>query len=365
MKALLPHRFSRIFRFSRFAVLALAVFACACGKQAAAPASSVPAETLLSDESARLAATLSTNTIRIGDPIELTLTALHRPGTRVEFPVPEIAHGKDIIVRSAEAPETLPANGDLERTIRRVQLTSLVVSNHVVAENAPVLVHLPDGTVSTQSMPFVSFEVATSLVPGETAPRPLDLDLARWPVPRSHWLLWAAAALLFLLLLAVAAWQWVRRPSVVVARKAPPPPPPHVTALAALAALRAEDWTGADRAEPFFVRLSAIVRAYVEGRFGIRAPERTTEEFIRDAARSRELAPAQRRSLGDFLETSDLVKFARHRPAAPELLSALDSAETFVRETIPAPKPAPGADDAPSSCAPPSTAPSGAKGVAP
>ena len=314
------------------------------------PAQSSPgAAPLLSDETARLSATLSTNTIRIGDPVELTLSALHRPGTRVEFPVPQLAHGKDVIVRSTEAPETLPADGGLERTIRRVQLTSLVVSNHVVAENAPVLVHAPDGTVTTQSMPFVSFEVATSLAPGETELRPMDMTPAHWPAPRSRWLLWTAAALLLVVLLAVAAWQWLRRPTVVAARKTPPPLP-HVTALAALAAMRAEDWTGTDKQEPFFVRLSAIVRTYVEGRFGIRAPERTTEEFIRDAARSRDLAPAQRRRLAEFLETSDLVKFARHRPAAHELLSALDSAETFVRETIPA---AP----APSSAAP-ETAPS-------
>ena len=123
--------------------------------------------------------------------------------------------------------------------------------------------------------------------------------------------------------------------------------------------MRAEDWTGEGKQEPFVVRLSSIVRTYVEARFSIRAPERTTEEFIRDAVKSPDLTPAHRRRLADFLETSDLVKFACHRPGTPELLTALDSAETFVRETIPAP-----AAPTPSRAAP-ETAPSPSEGATP
>ena len=338
------NRFHRNNRFHRFLpmcfALLLSLLLSAC--QRSTPPASTPTETLLSDEPARLTATLSTNTIRIGDPIDLTLTALHRPGTRIEFP--PLDHGKDVIVRTPGAPETLPADGDLERTTRHYTLTSLVVSNHIVAENAPVLVHLPDGTTSTQSMPFASFEVVTSLKDGETDLRPMDMTPALWPAPPSHWLLVILSILAVLALAAAALWLFARRVSVVLAKPVPPPPP-HVTALAALAAMRAEDWTGDDKQEPFFVRLSAIVRTYVEARFAIRAPERTTEEFIRDAARSRDLTPAQRRSLTDFLETSDLVKFARHRPGPPALTAALDSAETFVRETIPAPAPSSAAPD--------------------
>ena len=335
MKAPFLHRFSRfsrIFRFSRFSVLALAAFAAACGPRPAPPASA-PAETLLSDEPARLTATLSTNTIRIGDPIDLTLAALHRPGTTIDFPLADLAHGKDVIVRDTAAPETHPADGGLERTVRHCTLTSLVVSNHVIAENAPVLIHLPDGTTATQSMPFAAFEVVTSLAPVDETLRPMDMTPAHWPAPPSHWLL---VLLAVLLLAAAALWYFARRVTVVLA-KPTPPPPPHATALAAIAAMRAEDWTGGDKQDPFFVRLSAIVRTYVEARFSIRAPERTTEEFIRDALKSPDLTPAHRRRLADFLETSDLVKFACHRPGTPELLTALDSAETFVRETIPAP----------------------------
>ena len=159
MRTAPSNRFHRNNRFHRFLpmcfALLLSLLLAACHR-ATPPASAPTAAPLLSDEPARIAATLSTNTIRIGDPIDLTLTALHRPGTRIEFP--PLEHGKDVIVRSPGAPETLPADGDLERTTRHYTLTSLVVSNHIVAENAPVLIHLPDGSTSTQSMPFASFE---------------------------------------------------------------------------------------------------------------------------------------------------------------------------------------------------------------
>jgi hypothetical protein len=73
-------------------------------------------------------------------------------------------------------------------------------------------------------------------------------------------------------------------------------------------------------------------------------PERTTEEFIRDALSSRKLSDAHQTLVAGFLEQSDLVKFARHAPGQSDMRNALDSAERLVRETMPvaaAPRPPP------------------------
>ncbi len=114
-----------------------------------------------------------------------------------------------------------------------------------------------------------------------------------------------------------------------------PPMPPHQIALKALEALRAKGWIEALKIEPFYVELSAIVRRYIEARFGLRAPERTTEEFIRDALSSRKLSDVHRDLVAGFLEQSDLVKFARHAPGATDMQNALDSAGRLVHETMP------------------------------
>ena len=78
---------------------------------------------------------------------------------------------------------------------------------------------------------------------------------------------------------------------------------------------------------------AAMEAAFAE--HGLRAPERTTEEFIRDALSSKKLTDAHRDLVAGYLEQSDLVKFARHAPGPTDMHNALDSAERLVRETMP------------------------------
>ena len=81
--------------------------------------------------------------------------------------------------------------------------------------------------------------------------------------------------------------------------------------------------------------VSDVLRNYVEERFNLHAPERTTEEFMDELRTSTQLRPDHKLLLEDFLSRCDLVKFARFEPAEPELRSLLESAERFVDETAP------------------------------
>jgi hypothetical protein len=53
------------------------------------------------------------------------------------------------------------------------------------------------------------------------------------------------------------------------------------------------------------------------------------------------LSAAHRALAAEFLESSDLVKFARARPGAESMRSAFKAAERLVRETIPSALPTP------------------------
>lgn len=287
-----------------------------------------------------ISAALSTNQIRIGDPVDLTLTAVHRDGTTVAFP--DLANGKDVVVRDAKTESEAFTNG-VRRTEQRIRLTSLTVTNHVLGEKASILVSTPAG-VQTNAVPFLSLEVVSSLAPGEKDPRPAKGGLAQWPAPPSRWI-WIALAMLA----ALAAAFFALRKFLTTPRTflhLPPPVPPYQIALEAIEALRQKGWIEALQIEPFYVALSGIVRRYLEARFKLRAPERTTEEFIRDALSSRKLSDAHRDLVAGFLEQSDLVKFARHAPGQADMHNALDSAERLVRETMPA-APAPAAPPPP------------------
>jgi len=142
------------------------------------------------------------------------------------------------------------------------------------------------------------------------------------------WLWWtlgllAAAAILF------AFWKWWRKQKETAAFV--PPIPAHVRAkqkLEEALALIAQP-------KPFVIAVSDTARAYLEERFNFHAPERTTEEFLRELSGTDLLSPEQKESLGDFLASCDLVKFAKYEPREKELRELHGAAVKLVEETAP------------------------------
>ena len=115
------------------------------------------------------------------------------------------------------------------------------------------------------------------------------------------------------------------------------PPVAAVKLGAGLAGARLEEpvWAlqAPGDADAWYVELSAIVRRYLEDRYGLRAPELTTEEFLREARRSADLSPAHRELLTSFLEGCDRVKFAAYHPQQTESQEALGVSRRFIEET--------------------------------
>ncbi len=92
--------------------------------------------------------------------------------------------------------------------------------------------------------------------------------------------------------------------------------------------------------EPFCTAVSEITRTYLEERFGLRAPDQTTEEFLAELPRSIVLDLRHKQFLADFLTQCDLVKFARFEPTRTELEQLHASALNLVEETVPRSAPA-------------------------
>jgi hypothetical protein len=83
----------------------------------------------------------------------------------------------------------------------------------------------------------------------------------------------------------------------------------------------------------FYVELTSIVRRYIERTTGVRAPEQTTEEFLREISRARTFAEDESSRLRDFLESADLVKFAAHQPRAEDIAESIRRARLFIGAT--------------------------------
>ncbi len=146
------------------------------------------------------------------------------------------------------------------------------------------------------------------------------------------WVWWVLGALL--LGAALGAWWWRRR------KRATPAPvevdvesliPPHVRAKARLEEALA--LIGEPRA--FCFAISDALRWYLEEQMDLRAPERTTEEFLEELRTSALLNIEHKEALAGFLNQSDLVKFAKHEPGEPELRELHAAALRFVVETEP------------------------------
>lgn len=140
--------------------------------------------------------------------------------------------------------------------------------------------------------------------------------------------LWALAVMIvFALVAAVVLF--------LVLRKKPKPVPPVLPAhLRAKHKLKAA-LSLISQPKPFVVAVSDTTRTYLEERFDFRAPERTTEEFLHELRGTDLLLPDQKESVGHFLESCDLVKFAKYEPGEDELRELHSSAVRLVEETEP------------------------------
>ncbi len=273
-----------------------------------------------------------------GAPIEGEVTVALPPGARLEPPQLGETLGawdvRDVRFERGTAPDT---------ALLRFTLRVWEAGPQTVPA-IPVVAVAADGQRVEVAPGPVEVEIA-SLLAADTPLTELAAPI-RGPVEiaAGRWWWYVLAALGAGLTLWLVAWLFRRGRA-----EAPEPPlPPHDWALRELERLEAERLPARGEFGRFFTRLSDIARHYVEQRWGISAPEQTTQEFLRAARAHPELAGGHEGTLGRFLRAADMVKFAAVRPAAEECDGALDLIRGFVRASAP-PLPAPDSAPAPAS----------------
>lgn len=169
--------------------------------------------------------------------------------------------------------------------------------------------------------------------PSATGSPQTQLEDIRPPIFYLHsWLwFWILAGLLALIGLMVFLWRWLRPQKQLSAKSA------YELTLEKLEKARA--LLREEEPMPYAIYVSEAIRSYLGQRFQSPSTRRTTEEFLRQMEADRTTPLAKHRELlRGFLQSCDMVKFARYQPTLNELEQVQQSATSFVTATKPLPE---------------------------
>jgi hypothetical protein len=267
--------------------------------------------------------TPSTDSVTVGDPVELTVTVTHPAGTQVLMPQLEPNWG-NFVVRSQSPVETVD-NGD--GTATTTQTIDVRLFAPGAFETPPFVVSIADssGQVTEIAAAPVPVTVNSVLVEGDAELRDIKPQATMpstfaWPV-----LVAAVGALI-----AAAVWFIARRVKESFDNRLP-----HEVALDTLTAIEQEQLPENGRFKAHYTRVTDTLRAYVEQTQGIQATDRTTAEIQKELAQT-SLTTEQARQFTAILAESDLVKFARVTPGIDSAHDIVAQARQFVADTKPA-----------------------------
>ena len=287
-------------------------------------------------DGAALSVRLDRDRITTAQWLTLEVAVQAPEGRAVRLPAPaELEGGSLRVERMHTATPELIEDG-LVRWLRRFELQPFLAGDYsvpalqVAVAGAPAAAgHAGDAgeetRLATEPIPVT---VVSVIDPAEAAPRPREVQDPVAVAPRiTQIVLLAGVGLALAGAGAAAAFWWRRRAARMRAREALIPP--HEAALRILRELAAGDLPERDPLA-FHHAVADVLRRYLEQRFAVRAPERTTEELMLIVANADWLDNVQRRALHAFLERCDEVKFAGARPPASTARGLIDTAVDLI-----------------------------------
>lgn len=272
----------------------------------------------------------------VGDPVSVVVEMKTPDDFEVELPGSAELTGLTVREMQTSDPRPLPEGGKVWQ--RRFRLDTFVSG---VLEIPPLVVKYRRVSGGGASQPSESNEIATgtlkievrsALTTQDSVQSPRDITATLLPPPRRRaWWEWTtlAAAILAAAVGTFLLVRWLRKRAL----RPPPPILPEVWALRCLRELEATGLIERGAARDYYYRLTEIVRAYVERKFALAAPEQTTEEFLTLISRDRGRLPYEADKLRSFLEACDLVKYAALQPRREDADAAMQSARAFVNAT--------------------------------
>ena len=277
----------------------------------------------------------------LGDRVTLTVTVTHDSSETVSWAPPPDTLGPFEVVEVVTG-DAVPLDGRLRSGARYV-LTAFELGELEIP-SIEVGVTGPDGASQV-------LRTAPVTVTLGSVGRDDDGDIRAIKPPLAiarNWLLLLPWLVAVAVLAALGYWAHSRyrrrsRPEHGEASRRAPSRPAHEIAYEALARLEESDLIRRGKIKKFFIEVSEIIRTYLDGRYGIDAMDMASPDVMGELEHA-SLTRQQLDLFATFLERSDLVKFAKHRPLEAACVEMIPIARRLIDETLPLLPPTDGSD---------------------
>ncbi len=277
-------------------------------------------------------ATIDSTHYMIGDWIKVHLQADHEPGVIVLWKNDnDTSYGKFQKISESKLDTQKFSYGLSER--KTIILTAFDTGAHFIPQ---IAVYYKDQSGNTDT-------VYTDSIPVRILTIPVDTTLAIKPIKAPlgvpfNWLDYLFYIIGGLLIIAAAIGIYLyieayRKKEKILAVAAAPKKSPQQIALEKLKQLDNEKtWQRDGDVKNYYVRLTDILREYIEQVFNVPAMEETTDEIIA-GLQYKNLPAGALKKLNDLLIMADLVKFAKAKPIANDHITAMTDSVNFVTIT--------------------------------
>jgi len=279
-----------------------------------------------------LRSVVSPDTMTVGDPVQLTVYITLGPRTQVETirspfagtPQFELADVQDSTLRTGNA------------AIRKLVFTAIPFETGVFVTDSIVVLYRTAGDTVAKKLSFPGSLIVVKSVLDQDADdikpekQPFAFEFSDQLILLTVLIL---LALIGIIIVTVLFWRKRRRIHPAIAEEPVfPERPPAETALEALQTLRASSLLAENRFKEFHTKASEILRIYIEDQFRVEALEMTTPQLLSNL-RSFEMQNELVALAARFLESCDLVKFAKHVPTPSQSDETLTLGISFVSKT--------------------------------
>lgn len=272
--------------------------------------------------------------VELGDHFDLVMEVEVKEGSAVAFPDLSEGMADGLLELIAEREiDTITHQGATYGLRKRYTLTSFEPS-HYRLDSLGMLYASPEGEVDTL-IAAVGLEIGVGMIPVDTTQTTIYGIKApmKAPLYAEEFTGYLALALLVVAII-ISLVHLIRKmggrsnkEEVVL-----PVEPPHVVAIRRLERLHSQKLWQNERLKEYYTILTDILREYLDGRYGVDAPEMTSEEII-VALKGVGITPRMYADMERLLRESDLVKFAKYTPEREYHEEAYYKVYYFVEES--------------------------------